>query len=326
MEFIIILSLAVILDLLLGDPRWLPMVVVYIGKAITKLEPYLRKKVEDERWAGLLLVISIVSGTYLIIFILLQVTIQIQPYLYFLISIYLLFNAISIKGMALEAKKIVISLERIKESYHKEFWIKNARQRLAKIVGRDTRYLSEEEIMRATIESVAESITDGVISPLFYMFLGGLPLCWAYKAINTLDSMVGYKNERYKNFGYFSAKFDDVANYIPARLTALLFILAAFFLKKDYLRTIKTILRDGRKHPSPNSGLVEAGMAGALGIKLGGKNYYQGKLQFRPYLGEGNLREEIKKVETRHVKESIKFLYLVSFLMVIISLTLKVMI
>lgn len=318
MEFIIILLAAVALDLILGDPRWLPMLVVYIGRAISKLEEYLREKVEDEKWGGLLLVVLIMGGTYIVVFAISSLSFKINKGLGILISTYLLYNAISIKGMAYEAKKIAAILEKIKQGYQKEFWLKNARAKLSKIVGRDTHNLNEEEIIRATTESVAESITDGIIAPLFYMFLGGVSLCWAYKAVNTLDSMVGYKNEKYRNFGYFSAKFDDVANYIPARITALLLALVAFLTRRNFLRCVMTILRDGRNHPSPNSGLPEAGIAGALGIRLGGESSYQGELKVKPYIGE-----DIERIKIKHIRESIMFLYLSSFLMVIIFLILR---
>lgn len=318
MEFIIILLSAIFLDLVLGDPKWLPMLVVYIGKAISKLEKYLRKKVEDEKWGGLLLVVLIVGGAYIVVFAVSSIAFKINKVLGMIVSIYLLYNAISIKGMAFEAKKIAAALERIKQNYQKEFWLKNARTKLSRIVGRDTHNLGEEEIIRATVESVAESITDGVISPLFYMFLGGVPLCWAYKAVNTLDSMVGYKNEEYRNFGYFSAKFDDIANYIPARIAALLLALVAFLTRKNFLRCVTTILRDGQNHPSPNSGLPEAGIAGALGIRLGGESSYEGELEVKPYIGE-----DVKRIKIKHIRESIVFLYLSSFLMVIIFLILR---
>ncbi|MDI6785708.1 MAG: adenosylcobinamide-phosphate synthase CbiB [bacterium] len=321
MEFAVILLSAVVLDLILGDPKWLPMLVVYIGRVVSILEKYLRGRIEDKKRGGLLLAIIIIGGTYLIIFVVLGIVYKINRQLGILVSIYLLFNAISIKEMAKEAKRIAATLEKIKLSYQKIFWLKNARKKLSNIVGRDTHNLDEEEIARATIESIAESITDGVISPLFYMFLGGVPLCWAYKAVNTLDSMVGYKNEEYRDFGYFSAKIDDVANYIPARIAAFLLILVAFLLRKNFLRCAKTILRDGRNHPSPNSGLSEAGIAGALGIRLGGGSYYQGVLRDMPDIGE-----EIKEIKIKHIKESIVFLYVTSFLMVIILLIMRIVI
>ncbi len=178
--------------------------------------------------------------------------------------------------------------------------------------------MNQDEIIRATVETVAENSVDGIISPLFYAALGGAPLALAYKAINTLDSMVGYKNERYLYFGWFSAKLDDVANYIPARLSILLIPLASLILGKRALNILYTILRDGKKSPSPNAGIPEAGFAGALGIQLGGVNYYQGERISKPILGiEGKQRDQediIQAINLMWVVSSITFLGVVLIL------------
>jgi adenosylcobinamide-phosphate synthase len=158
---------------------------------------------------------------------------------------------------------------------------------LAQIVGRDTESLDEKEVVRATIETIAENLSDAVIAPLFYLALGGPATMAAFKAVNTLDSMTGYRNERYREFGWASARMDDVANWIPARLTAALVWLCALLLRYDARRSIAVTLRDARLQPSPNAGYPEAAVAGALGVRLGGLNYYQGVASRKPYIGDG---------------------------------------
>lgn len=165
--------------------------------------------------------------------------------------------------------------------------MEGARKKLSLIVGRDTNDLSEEKIITATIESIAENTNDGIIAPLFYLVLGGPALALGYKAINTLDSMVGYKNERYRYFGWFSAKLDDAANFIPARITGILIAASSFLLGYGFRNSFRIMHRDGQKHLSPNSGIPEAAMAGALGVQLGGPSRYAGKLSAKPYIGEG---------------------------------------
>lgn len=161
-----------------------------------------------------------------------------------------------------------------------------ARRALGMIVGRDTGHLESPEIVRGTVETVAENIVDAIISPLFFALLGGAPLAMAYRAVNTLDSMVGYKNDKYRDLGWASARLDDVANYIPARITALLLTLCAALLRLDWRRCWRTVRRDARLHPSPNSGYPESAVAGALGIRLGGENVYHGVTSFRAYMGD----------------------------------------
>ncbi|HXW69164.1 MAG TPA: adenosylcobinamide-phosphate synthase CbiB, partial [Dissulfurispiraceae bacterium] len=178
--------------------------------------------------------------------------------------------------------------------------LEKARLNLSKIVGRDTHSLSREDILKATMESLAENLSDGFIAPLFYLLIGGLPLAMVYKAVNTLDSMVGYNNDVYRHFGWAAARLDDIANYLPARITGLLIVLATFpvMLFKDTLRALTatrrsftTMLRDGKKHLSPNSGIPEAAMAGALGIRMGGPSAYGGVVVEKPYIGDAGTKE-----------------------------------
>jgi len=192
----------------------------------------------------------------------------------------------------------------------KEDNLELARERVSRIVGRDTRDLDEEEIVRATIETISESTVDGIISPLFYAVLGGAPLAMAYKAVNTLDSMVGYKSEKYLQFGWFSAKLDDMVNYIPARISIVLIPIASLIVRQRGLMALKIIFRDGKKSPSPNAGIPEAGFAGALGIQLGGINFYQGVKEYRPILGE-----KLKKKSPKDILKAIWLSCTVSMLM-----------
>ena len=192
-------------------------------------------------------------------------------------EIWLISTTIAVKGLESAGKEIY--------GYLKNGDIQGARKALSMVVGRDTDRLDEKEVSRGAVETVAENIVDAIISPLFYAALGGAPLAMAYRAANTLDSMVGYKNEKYRHLGWASARFDDIANFIPARLTALLLVAVTWVFRLNGKGAIKAILQDAKKHPSPNSGFTEAGVAGALGIQLGGLNYYQGIPSHRATMG-----------------------------------------
>ncbi|MBI5894054.1 MAG: cobalamin biosynthesis protein CobD, partial [Deltaproteobacteria bacterium] len=177
---------------------------------------------------------------------------------------------------------------------------------------RETQNLSEQEIYRAVVETVSENTSDGIIAPLFYLAIGGPALALAYKDVNTLDSMVGYKNEKYKNLGWFSAKMDDAANYIPARLTALLMIISSFLLRLDWKNSLKIVWRDSRNHASPNAGWPEAAVAGALNCQLGGDNYYFGSLVKKHLIGD-----KISILDKYMVKKTIRIMHLTAILFII---------
>jgi adenosylcobinamide-phosphate synthase len=203
------------------------------------------------------------------------------------VLIYLIGTTIALRELASSAGKVIAAV--------KAGVLDDAKTRLGMIVGRDTADLTDEDVLRATIETLAENLSDGVIAPVFYLAIGGLPLAIAYKAINTLDSMVGYKNKKYINFGWASARMDDIANYIPARITGMLIVLAVFltavFRKGESPlsaagRSFMIMRRDGRNHTSPNSGIPEAAMAGGLDIRMGGPSTYGGILVEKPYIGE----------------------------------------
>src|SRR3990172_3205083 len=274
---------AYLLDLILGDPKWLPHPVRWIGSYIAFLEgkirrfatppaPPLVKGGEGEGWSekvgGVFLFLIVVGTVFGLVWFLL--------YFSFLIfSIFLAYTTLSIKSLHQEAYGVVGEIEKVSppplpSPLAGEGWVgghlDRARERLSNIVGRDTQNLSEEEIYRAVVETIAENTSDGIIAPFFYLAIGGPALALAYKAVNTLDSMVGYKNERYKNFGWFSARMDDIANFTPARITALLMVIASFILRFNLSGSLKIIWRDSRNHPSPNAGYPEAAVAGALGL------------------------------------------------------------
>jgi adenosylcobinamide-phosphate synthase len=293
------LILAFLLDLLIGDPRWLPHPVRAIGKGISRAERFLRgtsTSPSDERWAGVLLVLLIIVPTFLITFSIL-IIIRLLPgtagtIVGMAVVIYLTATTMAIRGLITSAQAVIRPV--------KEGGIEKARHNLSMIVGRDTHSLSREDILKATMESLAENLSDGFIAPLFYLLIGGLPLAMVYKAINTLDSMVGYNNETYRYFGWAAARLDDIANYLPARITGVLIGFATFpvMLFRDTVRALTaarrsftTMLRDGKKHLSPNSGIPEAAMAGALGIRMGGPAAYGGVVVEKPYIGEARTKE-----------------------------------
>lgn len=287
----VLLMLAFLLDLVIGDPRRLPHPVRIMGSAISRTEIYLRKLKVSEKLKGILLVTTIVGMTFIITWFTVHILLRMSLTSHFLLLtaylllIYLTSTTIAVRELINAAKTVIEAVT----SGNIEF----ARERLSMIVGRDTHALTEKEILKATMESLAENLSDGVIAPVFYLVVGGLPLAMAYKAINTLDSMVGYRNDKYLHFGWAAARLDDIANYIPARITALLIVMVSFFVSRSLFTvhcSLKTMLRDGRKHLSPNSGMPEAAMAGALGIRMGGPSAYGGIAVEKPYIG--NVRTE----------------------------------
>ncbi len=269
---------AVLLDLLLGDPRWLPHPVVGIGRVVSFLEKLLRRTVANERVAGVLLLIVTVAATYGLALAAVVGAAAIHPYAGWTVATLAAWTTLAARSLHRESGLVAEALERGD--------IAGARRSLSYIVGRDTAELDEPETWRATVETVAENTSDGVIAPLFFLLLGGPPLALAYKAVNTLDSMVGYKNDRYLQFGWASARFDDLANYLPARLTGLLMVLVSPLLGLSFRNSWRIMRRDGRNHASPNSGIPEAAAAGALGVRLGGTNSYFGKPVPKPTIGD----------------------------------------
>ena len=300
--------IAFLIDVILGDPYWFPHPVRIIGLYISSFEKIVRKLVNSPkalRIAGILLTISTVVITYLVAYSLLKVAICINIYLYHVVNITLLWTCIAPKTLMKESMKIYSAL--------KEKDLVKGRHLLSYIVGRDTEQLKEEQISKATIETVAENTSDGVIAPLIYMYLGGAPLALMYKAINTLDSMVGYKNQKYMDFGWASAKLDDLANYVPARITGVLLVSSAALLKLDVRNSLWILKRDSQNHSSPNSGVPEAAVAGALNIQLGGPSTYFGKIVNKPTIGESQRTINITDIKTTNY-----MMYLSSILTILI--------
>lgn len=269
--YILPLLIGWLLDLLLGDPSWLPHPVVGFGKMISFGEKRLNKG-SHRMLKGALMAIFLIGFVFAITWF---ICYPLTSYFKLFTSI-LIFFCLAGTTLIREVREVFRAVDRSLEE---------GRKQVARIVGRDTSELSAQEIRTAALETLAENLSDGVIAPLFWLALGGVPAMMAYKMVNTLDSMIGYRTERYKDFGCWAARIDDIANYIPARLTGLLMVLAA---GKPQL--IGFVWRNGRKHASPNSGYPEAALAGALDCRFGGPHYYFGELFDKPYIGE-NARE-----------------------------------
>jgi adenosylcobinamide-phosphate synthase len=260
------------LDLLLGDPWWLPHPIRAIGRVISALERPWRASGLPLRLAGAGFWITIVALAAGVVYI----TLDAAPRPW--VHIYWIYSLLAIRDLDVQSARVIAALQ--------SDGVEAARAALAMIVGRDTAMLTEPEIVRAAIETVAENLSDAVVAPLFWLVLGGPVAMVAYKAINTLDSMVGYKNERYREFGWFSARADDIANLVPARITAALIWVCAALLGFRFRDAIRIAFRDAGTQPSPNSGWPEAAAAGALGVQLGGLNYYGGVPSHKHPLGD----------------------------------------
>ena len=260
-----------ILDLLLGDPQWLPHPVVWFGKAISACEHKLNRG-NHRKAKGAVVAIILIALVFALTWLFRYWLLVLPSYLLLLFDSIIIFYCLAGTTLIREVRAVFHALDRSLEE---------GRQQVARIVGRDTSELSAQEVRTAALETLAENLSDGVIAPLFWFALLGTPGMLAYKMVNTLDSMIGYKTERYKDFGCWAAHIDDVANYIPARLTALLMILASW-----KLRLVKFVWKNGRRHASPNSGYPEAALAGILNCRFGGPHYYFGQLFDKPYIGE----------------------------------------
>ena len=275
-----------VLDMIFGDPYWLPHPVRWMGRAISALEAGLRRLFPatktGERAAGLVLAAGLPVCSWGLAALLLWLCSFAGDWLVFAVQSILCYQVLAAKSLRIESEKVYRAL--------RAGDIPGARYAVSMIVGRDTRQLDGKGIARAAVETVAENTSDGVVAPLFYLMIGGAPLALAYKAVNTMDSMVGYKNEKYLHFGYAAAKLDDIANFLPARLSALLMVLCAFLLHMDGRGAWRIFRRDRFRHASPNSAQTEAVCAGALGLQLAGDASYFGKLVHKPTIGDA-LRE-----------------------------------
>ena len=294
------LILGFLIDLLLGDPRWLYHPVRIIGNGISLLEKILRrmfpKTPGGEKTAGFFLVLLICIGSGGVPFLLLYLAYHIHTVLGIALETFMCYQMLAVKSLKAESMRVYEALKKPD--------LPGARTAVSMIVGRDTRSLSAAGVTKAAVETIAENTSDGIIAPLFYMAIGGPALMFLYKGINTMDSMVGYKNEKYLHFGRYAAKLDDIANYIPARISAWLMILASFFAGFDWKNAKKIFLRDRYNHASPNSAQTEAVMAGALDIQLAGNAFYFGKLYEKPTIGDA-----VREVETEDSKRANRLMY-----------------
>ena len=287
-----------LLDLLLGDPRWLPHPIVGFGKTITFGEHQLNKG-NHLMLKGALMAVCLIALTFLITWFLRLQLGKMHDALCIVFDALIVFFCLAGTSLIREVRAVFLALDRS---------LDEGRRQVARIVGRDTAELSAQEVRTATLETLAENLSDGVIAPLFWFALLGTPGMLAYKMVNTLDSMIGYKTDRYRLFGCWAAHIDDVANYIPARLTALLMVLVA---GKPFL--IQFVWRNGKNHASPNSGYPEAALAGILNCRFGGPHFYFGQLFPKPYIGEND-----RPLTTRDLKTAIRVNHAAEVIMVLL--------
>lgn len=333
---IFVIAVAVILDLIIGDPHFLWHPVQGIGALISGVEKMLRKqlKIKDDAEADV--VKKRVAGFFLSI-VVITLSVLVPALLLYLVSHYwnkgvaigiecvMCYQILAMKSLRVESMKVYKTLvgngKTKSEKIETEDRLSAARTAVSMIVGRDTENLDEKGIVKAAVETVAENTSDGVIAPLFYMFLFGPVGGFFYKAVNTMDSMVGYKNDKYKYLGTFAAKLDDVVNFIPARLSAILMILAAGILGQDMVGAWKIFIRDRKNHASPNSAQTEAVCAGALGVQLAGNAYYFGKLYEKPIIGDAK-----RDIEVKDIKRANWLMYGTGILMTIVGISILMLV
>ena len=303
-----------VLDLIIGDPHWLYHPVRLIGKLISWLESILLKEEYSQAKKykrGIVLAVLIPLITGIITAGILAVCYYINIVLGCVVETIMCYQILAVKSLKTESMKVY---DRLKNGTLDE-----ARYAVSMIVGRDTQSLTEEGVTKAAVETVAENSSDGIIAPMFYMAIGGVWLMFLYKGINTMDSMLGYKNDKYLYFGRCAAKLDDVANFIPARISGWLMVAATVFVKMDTKNAAKIYRRDRRNHASPNSAQTEAAMAGALDIQLAGNAYYFGKLYEKPTIGDA-----IRPVEVEDIRRSNRLLYATAILGVVVFLLISI--
>lgn len=303
----LLIFLALLLDLIIGDPHWMPHPVVAIGRLIHILDRGLRCTWLNERLAGILLLLVVVISSAGTTWILLQALTALLPLAGWVAAILVSSTCLAARSLHKESARVASALLAGD--------LPMARRYLGLIVGRDTDQLEEPEIWRAVVETVAENTSDGIIAPLFWLTTGDPVAAMAYKAVSTLDSMVGYRNRRYLRFGWASARMDDLLNYIPARLSAVLLVMAAPLAGCSASDAARITLRDRLKHPSPNSGYPEAAAAGALGVRLGGAARYSGISSFKEYIGD-----QLQPIDVRAYRGMIKLMYISTLLMAVVCM------
>lgn len=309
MEILIAVIIGFILDLIFGDPQWMPHPIRFIGFLISKGEKAVRKMFpktnRGEFIGGIVLVIFVCFVSTVLPIVILILAGMIHKYLQIAIASIFCYQILATKCLKTESMRVY--------KYLRVDDMPNSRKYLSWIVGRDTANLDKVQITKATIETIAENTSDGVIAPLIYMIIGGAPLAFFYKAVNTMDSMIGYKNDKYMYLGRFAAKLDDVLNYIPAIISAYIMIASSFIIGLDGKNAYKIYKRDRHNHASPNSAKTESVCAGALNIQLAGNAYYFGKLHKKKTIGDNN-----RKVVIDDIKVTNKLMYATAILSVLI--------
>ena len=303
-----------VLDTLFGDPPWLPHPVVLMGKAISALEKRLRARLpqtpQGELLGGAVVAFTLPVGTFLLTSLVCLGAAKLSPWLGLAVQMFWCGQALAATGLAQESTNVYRALTKPD--------LPAARKAVSRIVGRDTQNLTLEGVTKAAVETVAENASDGVIAPLLYMLLGGAPLALAYKAINTMDSMLGYKNEKYLYFGRAAAKLDDAANYLPSRLAGLLWCAAAALTGNSPKGAWRIWRRDRRCHASPNSAQTESACAGALGVQLAGPAYYFGEYYAKPTIGD-----PLRPIEPEDIRRANRMMYAESVLALAIGLAVR---
>ena len=309
-----------LLDCVLGDPHCFPHPVRFMGMLISFLEKHLNKPSDSpkiQRFKGIFLVLAVISASFFVPFAFLFALKLVHPYLFLAAESIMCYQCIAAKSLCSESMKVYREL--------KKNDLPAARKAVSMIVGRDTEILDENGVAKAAVETVAENTSDGVVAPIFFIALFGAAGGFVYKAINTMDSMIAYKNERYRNFGFFAARLDDFANLIPARLSAILMIfstliLALFPSKQKFhpLNAVKIFLRDRYKHASPNSAQTESVAAGALGLELAGDTVYEGKIEKKDFIGD-----KLREIEAKDIIRANMLMYATTVLAVGISVLIR---
>ena len=312
---LVALVMGYILDLIFGDPYWMPHPVRFIGNLISILEKVIRrfmpKTKRGEYIGGIIFTVMVVSISMVIPLVIILMAKSINTYLALTVETFMCYQILATKSLKVESMNVYDELAKND--------LPSARKAVSMIVGRDTKDLTFSGVAKAAVETVAENTSDGIIAPMIFIAIGGAPMGFFYKAINTMDSMVGYKNEKYMNFGRFAAKLDDVVNYLPARISAYQMILSSFFLRYDYKNAFKIYKRDRYNHASPNSAQTESVCAGALDVQLAGNAYYFGKLYEKPTIGD-----DIREINYDDIKKANRLLYCTSFISIVIISVIKI--
>lgn len=299
-----------VIDIFVGDPYNFPHPIRAIGTLIAKLEKFVRERFKNLRKGGVFLALTVLIASTLVPLAVLFVCYKINIYLGLAVESVMCWQLVAARCLQKESMKVCRAVE--------EKDIEKARKAVSMIVGRDTDVLDETGIVKAAVETVAENTSDGVTAPIMYIAFGGAPLGFFYKAANTMDSMIGYTNEKYIDIGRFAAKLDDVLNFIPSRLTALVMILSAYLLGADGKNAAKIWKRDRRKHASPNSAQTESVCAGALDIRLAGDAYYFGELHKKEFIGD-----DIRPPESEDIRRANRLMYCTSVIVLVISAALR---